>query len=120
MADFRTVEYLGVKAVDVENRLSLDHDTYEGIVQDSLDPYLFMRGAYAQRRKAQVGKESYNMNIFEGPVFDSDLLNPFEWFWVWTDEKTTFELVIGVDLFRDCFCFAGSAAGSRQDGRFCP
>lgn len=79
-ADFRTTEYLGVKGVDVENRLSLDHDTYEGIVQDSLDPYLFMRGAYAQRRQAQVGKESYNMNIFEGPVFDSDLLNPFEWF----------------------------------------
>ena len=79
-ADFRTIEYLGVKWFDVENRLSLDHDTYEGIVQDSLDPYLFMRGAYAQRRKAQVGEESYNMNIFQGPVFDSDLLNPFEWF----------------------------------------
>ncbi len=79
-ADLETVEYLGVRWFDVENRLSLDYDTYEGIVEDSLDPYLFLRSAYAQRRKAQVGEGSYNLNIFQGPLFDSDMLNPFEWF----------------------------------------
>ncbi len=79
-ADLETLEYIGVRWFDVENRLSLDHDTYEGIVQDSLDPYLFMRSAYAQRRLAQVGKGSYNLNIFQSPLFDSDMLNPFEWF----------------------------------------
>ena len=79
-ADMETLEYLGVRWFDVENRLSLDPDTYEGIIQDSLDPYLFLRSAYAQRRMAQVGKGSYNLNIFQGPLFDSDMLNPFEWF----------------------------------------
>lgn len=79
-ADMKTIEYLGVKWFDVENRLSLDRDTYEGIVQDALDPYLFMRAAYAQRREAQVGEGSYNMNLFEGPLFDSDMLDPFNWF----------------------------------------
>lgn len=78
--DLETLEYLGVKWFDVENRLSLDKDTYEGIVEDSLDPYLFIRSAYAQRRQAQVGEGSYNLNIFESPLFDSDMLNPFEWF----------------------------------------
>ncbi len=79
-ADLETIEYLGIRWFDVENRLSLDYDTYEGIVEDSLDPYLFLRSAYAQRRKAQVGEGSYNLNIFQGPLFDSDLLNPIEWF----------------------------------------
>ncbi|MDX2495569.1 MAG: VacJ family lipoprotein [Desulfuromusa sp.] len=79
-ANLETIETLGVKLLDVETRLSLDHDTYEGIVQDSIDPYLFIRAAYAQRRLAQVGEDTYNVNIFEGPLFDSDLLNPFDWF----------------------------------------
>ncbi len=79
-ANLETLEYFGLKWFDVENRLSLDRDTYEGIVQDSLDPYLFIRSAYAQRREAQVGERSYNINIFEGPLFDSDMLNPLEWF----------------------------------------
>ena len=76
----KTVEYLGVKMFDATNRLSLDRDTYEGIVRDSIDPYLFIRAAYAQRRLAQVGKNTYNINLFQGPLFDSDLLNPFDWF----------------------------------------
>lgn len=78
--NLETVEFLGVKAFDVTNRLSLDRDTYEGVVQDSLDPYLFIRAAYAQRRKAQVGEETYNINLFDGPLFDSDLLDPLDWF----------------------------------------
>ena len=79
-ANLESVESLGVKFLDAENRLSLDKETYEGIVHDSIDPYLFIRAAYAQRRLAQVGEDTYNINIFEGPMFDSDLLNPFDWF----------------------------------------
>lgn len=36
------------------NRLSLDTDSYEKIKRDSLDPYLFMRAAYAQYRVAKT------------------------------------------------------------------
>lgn len=79
-ADLETLEYLGIKMFDATNRLSLDRDTYEGIVHDSIDPYLFIRAAYSQRRLAQVGKNTYNINLFQGPLFDSDLLNPFDWF----------------------------------------
>jgi len=75
-----TLEHMSIKILDVENRLSLDRETYEGIVRDSIDPYLFIRAAYAQRRLAQVGEDTYNVNIFEGPLFDTDLLNPFDWF----------------------------------------
>jgi phospholipid-binding lipoprotein MlaA len=39
---------------DVINFLSIDKDTYEGIKKDSLDPYLFLRDAYAQYRLNQV------------------------------------------------------------------
>jgi len=49
-------ELIGAKAVDKENDLSLDKDTYEGIKRDELDPYLFIRDAYAQRRQAQIDK----------------------------------------------------------------
>lgn len=42
------------RLVEQENRLSLDKDTYEGIKEQELDPYLFIRNAYAQRRAAQV------------------------------------------------------------------
>ncbi|NOQ42539.1 MAG: VacJ family lipoprotein [Desulfuromusa sp.] len=79
-ANLETLELLGIKLLDVETNLSLDRDTYEGIVYDSIDPYLFIRAAYAQRRLAQVGEDTYNINIFEGPLFDGDLLNPFDWF----------------------------------------
>jgi len=47
---------IGAKVVDKENDLSLDKDTYEGIKRDELDPYLFVRDAYAQRRQAQIAK----------------------------------------------------------------
>lgn len=49
-------ELIGAKAVDKENALSLDKETYEGIVRDELDPYLFIRNAYAQRREALIAK----------------------------------------------------------------
>ena len=75
-----TREFVGIKVFEAENRLSLDRDTYEGVVRDALDPYLFLRAAYAQRREAQVGENAFNLNLFQGPLFDSDLLNPFEWF----------------------------------------
>jgi len=38
------------------NYLSLDDDSYEKIKRDALDPYLFMRSAYAQYRVAKVAK----------------------------------------------------------------
>ena len=47
-------EQIGLKVFDAENALSLDKDTYEGIKRDSLDPYLFVRNAYLQRRAAKV------------------------------------------------------------------
>ncbi len=51
-----TLEYVGVKAYDRVNALSLDKDTYEGIKREQLDPYLFVRNAYAQRREALIEK----------------------------------------------------------------
>ena len=36
------------------NKLALDKDTYEGIKKDALDPYLFVRDAWAQYRQNLV------------------------------------------------------------------
>ena len=47
-------DYLGSRAVEAENTLSLDKDTYEGVKRDALDPYLFMRDAYGQYRRNQI------------------------------------------------------------------
>jgi len=49
-------DYLGVLAIKLINNLSLDKDTYEGIKKDALDPYLFVRDAYAQYRQNQIDK----------------------------------------------------------------
>lgn len=49
-------ERIAGKVVERENSLSLDKETYEGIVRDELDPYLFVRNAYEQRRQAQIAK----------------------------------------------------------------
>jgi phospholipid-binding lipoprotein MlaA len=78
-ADIKDLEYLGIKSFSVLNSLSLDRDTYEGIVRDSLDPYLFVRAAYAQRRAAQVGKTDYDILSIEGTFLDDESLNPFKW-----------------------------------------
>ena len=45
---------LGIKGTGVINTLSLDKDTYESIVNEQLDPYLFVRDAYLQNRAAEV------------------------------------------------------------------
>jgi len=50
------VDQAGIKGGEMVNTLSLDKDTYEQIKKDSLDPYLFIRNAYAQRRQALVDK----------------------------------------------------------------
>jgi len=55
-AGMKPLEEVGVKGAHTVNTLSLDKDTYEQIKKDALDPYLFIRNAYAQRRKAQVDK----------------------------------------------------------------
>lgn len=64
-------EYLGVKSFRVTNSISLDPDTYEGIVRDALDPYLFIRAAYVQRRMALVAKRAYTL--------ESQQVNPLNW-----------------------------------------
>jgi len=51
-----SVEYAGLKAGQAVNYLSLDNDSYEKLKRDSLDPYLFMRSAYAQYRVAKVAQ----------------------------------------------------------------
>ncbi len=51
-----TGEYIAVKAYDRVNVLSLDDDTYEKIKDQALDPYLFVRNAYQQRREALIKK----------------------------------------------------------------
>ena len=52
----KPLEEIGLKTYDRVNWLSLDEDTYESIKRDALDPYLFVRNAYLQRRAAQVEK----------------------------------------------------------------
>lgn len=49
-------EYYSLSAGSRINALSLDPDSYEGIKRDALDPYLFIRAAYAQHRLANVNK----------------------------------------------------------------
>jgi len=78
-ADLETLEYVGVKSFSVVNRLSLDRDTYEGIVRDSLDPYLFLRAAYVQRRAAHVGRIDYDILSSDGTFWDDETFNPFQW-----------------------------------------
>jgi phospholipid-binding lipoprotein MlaA len=54
--DKHNYDYIGAIAVRLINNLSLDKDTYEGIKKDALDPYLFVRDAYAQYRQNQIDK----------------------------------------------------------------
>ena len=77
----RPHEYLAIHGLEKTNRLALDRDTYEGIIRDAIDPYLFIRAAYAQRRRAQIGKSAYNteMNILNRNRLDGSMLNPLNW-----------------------------------------
>lgn len=52
----RSEELLATKFVESENELSLDKDTYEGIKKHEIDPYLFIRNAYEQRRAAKISE----------------------------------------------------------------
>lgn len=54
--DWTLLEQAGLKGGQTINFLSLDDDNYEKIKRDALDPYLFMRAAYAQHRLAKVAK----------------------------------------------------------------
>ncbi len=47
-------DYVGARAFEAINFLSIDKDTYEGIKRDALDPYLFTRDAYLQFRSNLV------------------------------------------------------------------
>jgi phospholipid-binding lipoprotein MlaA len=46
----------GLMTFEGINTLSLDRDTYEAIKRDALDPYVFIRDAYAQSRAAEVAR----------------------------------------------------------------
>lgn len=76
-------EYLSIRSFEMTNRLSLDRDSYEAVIRDAIDPYLFIRAAYAQRRMAQISTRLYNVNTnFENKdLLDGDLLNPLNWLW---------------------------------------
>jgi len=82
-AGLSTEDLILIRVLDSTNRLSLDRDTYEGIKRDAIDPYLFIRTAYAQRRLAQIGEPVYNLNILQAPIFNSEVFNPLEWFKLW-------------------------------------
>ena len=47
-------DYWGAVVFRGINTLALDKDTYEGIKQDALDPYLFVRDAWTQYRQNLV------------------------------------------------------------------
>jgi len=47
-------EYWAAIVLKTVNTVALDKDTYEGIKKDALDPYLFIRDAWAQYRQNKV------------------------------------------------------------------
>jgi phospholipid-binding lipoprotein MlaA len=49
-------ERLLLSVGDFANATSLDKDTYESIKRQAVDPYLFIRNAYFQKREGQVKK----------------------------------------------------------------
>ncbi len=46
--------YVAIRAVETINEISIDKDTYDAIREQSLDPYLVVRDAYAQHRAAII------------------------------------------------------------------
>ena len=52
----KPLEVAGIQTYDTVNELSLDKDTYESIKKDALDPYLFVRNAFMQKRAAKIKK----------------------------------------------------------------
>lgn len=49
-------DIVAIRAVEEMNYTSLDKDTYEKIKRDSLDPYTFIKNAYAQNRVGRVAR----------------------------------------------------------------
>jgi len=54
LADYST--NMACKGLKTINTLSLDNDSYESIVVEQLDPYLFVRDAYIQHRRFNVAE----------------------------------------------------------------
>ncbi len=52
----RPLEGYALKGLEMETKLSLNKDTYEGIKRQALDPYLYVRTSYAQHRKGKIKK----------------------------------------------------------------
>jgi len=52
----RLLVYFIIFTGNYVNSTSMDRDTYEAIVEQQLDPYAFVRNAYAQKREADVKK----------------------------------------------------------------
>ena len=49
-----TYEVVGARAYSQVNALSLDDDTYEKLIEQAIDPYLFIRNAFTERREALI------------------------------------------------------------------
>lgn len=49
-------EVMGLLTAEQVNYLSLDKDSYEAVVRESLDPYVTIRDAYMQNRAAKVAR----------------------------------------------------------------
>jgi phospholipid-binding lipoprotein MlaA len=54
ITDRDLVQVALIKGFEIVNDLSLDKDTYEAIKEEQVDPYLFVRDAFSQRRQARV------------------------------------------------------------------
>ncbi|MDK2847120.1 MAG: phospholipid-binding lipoprotein MlaA [Desulfuromonadales bacterium] len=54
--EMKPAERVGLTALDKENDLSLDKDTYESVKQEALDPYMYVRNAYEQYRDGKIKK----------------------------------------------------------------
>ena len=52
----RQILYLAIKSSNYVNATSLDADSYEAIKRQAIDPYVFLRNAYAQKREADVAR----------------------------------------------------------------
>lgn len=55
-AGMKPMERVALKGLEIETKLSLDKDTYEGIKRQALDPYRYIRTTYAQHRKGKIKK----------------------------------------------------------------
>jgi phospholipid-binding lipoprotein MlaA len=52
----RQIVYLSIKGGNYVNSISLDKDTYEKIKREAIDPYVYVRNAWAQKRVADIAK----------------------------------------------------------------